>query len=417
MRRNPPAKWVLPLNIHPATSTEWCVPVPDDPYYRAAFVGALANLGAAYKWQDDPTHKAVEVAQVWRDIADALERCMSEQPILRAYEDDTMPFRVDCDCNVFVTCCDGTEIQLATLATVQQTNQPGSGSRPAPGQSTCYQRTLNAQNSWLLPFAVNTGDVLTVTNLNGAWSSDGLVWTCPDGTPFVAGACVGTRYHLAGDPSGTLYHGQLAYLIAGVYYSATDGAFTVPSGIVGAQVLLVPNMERTLSAAGDITFKVCGQNGGTAPVGPWCYTFDFISSDAGWAQTAGDPYGTTWTPGVGWQGGFNGGTFGGRFSILLASVMHGTGYKITLDNDEPFSASGGQHDLALLIPGGGGTWHDNIDDYEASIHTLEFTGNFDVAAGDYLGMDFYSVLSPTFCNIKTITIYGTGTNPFGADNC
>jgi hypothetical protein len=276
--------------------------VPDDPAYRAAFLGAIQQLGAAYKWADDPDHNALIVAQVWRNIADALEKCLDEIPVIRVYEDDTMPLRVDCDCNVFVTCCDGSEIQLATLADVRSTNQPGTGTRPPIGQSTCYSVTLNAKNTWLLPFSVSSGDVLTVSELGGAWSDDGISWTCPDGTPFVFGLCAGSRYHVSGDPSGSLYHGQLVFLIDGAYYSATDGAFTVPGGISNAQCTLVSNIDRTLASAGDVVFKICAENGGTPPTGTWCALLNFKLSDFGWVSDTREGYGATWIPGTGFAG-------------------------------------------------------------------------------------------------------------------
>jgi len=74
-KRYPRAKWPLPIDVNPETSTCWRVPVPDDIYYGSAFRGALATLGSAVSWADDPGHTAVDVANVWREIADNLERC------------------------------------------------------------------------------------------------------------------------------------------------------------------------------------------------------------------------------------------------------------------------------------------------------------------------------------------------------
>jgi len=74
-KRYPRAKWPLPVDVNPETSTCWRVPVPNDIYYGSAFRGALATLGSAVSWADDPGHTAVEVANVWREIADNLEEC------------------------------------------------------------------------------------------------------------------------------------------------------------------------------------------------------------------------------------------------------------------------------------------------------------------------------------------------------
>lgn len=72
-RRNSLAKWTLPTVIDPDERRCMMIPVPDDPYHVAAFRGALLHLSEAYKWADDPDHKAREVALVWRDIIDGLE--------------------------------------------------------------------------------------------------------------------------------------------------------------------------------------------------------------------------------------------------------------------------------------------------------------------------------------------------------
>lgn len=72
-RRNPPARWVLPATIDPTERRCMMIPVPEDPQHIAAFRGALMHLAEAHKWSNDPTHKAREVALVWRNIIDGLE--------------------------------------------------------------------------------------------------------------------------------------------------------------------------------------------------------------------------------------------------------------------------------------------------------------------------------------------------------
>lgn len=67
-RRNPPAKWVLPEVINPPDSICMTLQVPNERFHIAAFRGALLDLASAYKWQDDPDHKAREVASVWKGV-------------------------------------------------------------------------------------------------------------------------------------------------------------------------------------------------------------------------------------------------------------------------------------------------------------------------------------------------------------
>lgn len=71
-RRNPPAKWILPEVIDPEERLCFQIEVPNDPMHIAAFRGALYNLTSARFWQDDPDHKALEVAAVWQDIWDEI---------------------------------------------------------------------------------------------------------------------------------------------------------------------------------------------------------------------------------------------------------------------------------------------------------------------------------------------------------
>lgn len=74
-KRNPRAKWTLPSTINPVNQKCFRVSVPDDPYYIAAFRGAILNLCSASQWQDDPDHKAREVANVWRDVYANISDC------------------------------------------------------------------------------------------------------------------------------------------------------------------------------------------------------------------------------------------------------------------------------------------------------------------------------------------------------
>jgi len=73
-KRYPRAKWVLPNVVDPSTSVCYTVPVPNDRFHIAAFLGALQDLGSATQWADDEGHTAKDVAQVWRDIIDELEK-------------------------------------------------------------------------------------------------------------------------------------------------------------------------------------------------------------------------------------------------------------------------------------------------------------------------------------------------------
>lgn len=305
MRKNPPAKWTLPNTVHPTTSTEWCVPVPDDPFYRAAFLGALADLGAAYKWQDDLAHTAKDVAQVWRDIADNLERCHGEIETIAEEWEDSLAICESLRWNngVLEGFCCGEWAPIDSIGSAPipgDTTQPSSGSRPAVGASTCFNRSMGARDIFLVPFGVQNGDIVTVTALSGAWSNDGTRWTCTDGTPFALGICAGSRYHDAGDPDPiTLFHGQLMLDVGGQLLSGTDGPVTM-SGLTGQQQLTIrPNFLVSADTGGTIQYRICVQAGGSAPPIAWCRYVDFSLSDFGFGTGSAN---IAYLPGHGFEG-------------------------------------------------------------------------------------------------------------------
>lgn len=59
--------WLLPSVIDPPRKSV-CVPVPDDPEHRRAFVGALYQLTYWWNWQRDDDKRGREVARVWLEI-------------------------------------------------------------------------------------------------------------------------------------------------------------------------------------------------------------------------------------------------------------------------------------------------------------------------------------------------------------
>lgn len=70
------AKFPLPSVVNPSERVSVCVPVPDDPGHRQAFLGAIYSLARARSWADDPAFPAKPVADVWAaiwaDVSDQL---------------------------------------------------------------------------------------------------------------------------------------------------------------------------------------------------------------------------------------------------------------------------------------------------------------------------------------------------------
>lgn len=57
----------LPQNL-PTLRKSFCLPLPDDLEYRALYLGAIYRLGNQSLYDRDPTHKAQQVAAIWREI-------------------------------------------------------------------------------------------------------------------------------------------------------------------------------------------------------------------------------------------------------------------------------------------------------------------------------------------------------------
>lgn len=305
----------LPADLEPRKFRCVTFMVPDDPEWYMSFWGWLYEMGYGKRWEKNTAHDGVIVAALWQKIfEDArinfLQR-LCEPPDLTGGgidQEDFMPLRVDCDCNVFVTCCDGTEKQILTGDQVQAliNNQPGDGApQPQPGGGCqTYRASFPANNKWLLPTVVSTGDTLTFNNLTGVTNDGGsLDWRCPDGNLFFAGACVGTTHFNGTDPMPTVPHMRVIANIDGTFYDVLPGPFTIPSGIANAQVYFQVNDSDITNNAGSIGFDVVACNN-QATV--FHHVFNFQIDAAGFAPTPQNEgpgctaAGANFTGGTGW---------------------------------------------------------------------------------------------------------------------
>lgn len=85
-RRNPPAQYVLPSVVNPASRKCYTILVPDEPQHIAAFNGAILSLASAYNWADDPDHTAKDVALVWREVWEQMAACGTSFPYACPYD-------------------------------------------------------------------------------------------------------------------------------------------------------------------------------------------------------------------------------------------------------------------------------------------------------------------------------------------
>lgn len=304
------------------------------------------------------------------------------------------------------------------------TSQPGSGGqgRPTDGQSNqdCY--TLQANQILLLPFVVYPGDVLQVLSANGAGNDGGTeAWYCVDGEQFFAGACVGFGHNDSGDPLPSVNHMRLIYQVGSAYVDAMGGAITV-GGTGQQQVTLQVNDSALANNSG--SYKVCVElTNNQSPTGPWSYTFDFTLSSGGWIKPLiSRDTGGVWTAGQGWQGE----AFG-----VPSALDKGHGVQIARDipsssitsisvlfdytkgslNDGEQSVAIGENAYAHLV-----TWAAPDPANGSGIikaYTSPQTGitSLNVQVQDAYAVDG-STPTPGTETIRSITVTGTGTNPF-----
>jgi len=316
-RRNPPAKWVLPATVNPPTSTCIMVPVPDDPMHMAAFLGAIADLGSGYKWQDDPLHKAKDVAKVWQEIADNLSECT---PMIQFRQSDDCTLQVSFDGGVIwnsifnaYICARGaaqdqiqSDLNDGTLGGGGQ--QPGQGGG-IPGQCYDYSITLQGNNRWLAPISLEADDTIEVTLATGAWwdGDIGQAWKCPSGVEFILGTCNDLSHNTdSGDPLPSLYHmrliGNLPEDGTTPYFDMFNTLYTVPGGVTAGALYLQANDGALGDNEGSINchVQICKNTTGV------CFNFNFLTSDGGWHAYTNDPNYGVWTDGVGWVSGISG---------------------------------------------------------------------------------------------------------------
>jgi len=430
-KRFPPERWNLPDIVNPPDSICYVVPVPNDKFHVAAFMGAIYALTWSKNWGRDDTNKAAAVSRVWQAIFDNLQFCPAplSPPNMGAGGEDENMIRQNpdnpCELQTSIdgtTWCTFADFSLCLPAP----SQPGGGTeQPTPGGGeACYQGEILASQLWLLPTIVSTGDIIDLQTITGA-GNDGTVspWFCPDGTTFFAGGCIGGTGGLDGsDPLPTVNHMRILYLIDGTYYDAMAGPFTVPGGVANQQVDLLVNDSVLSDNAGSYQFKVCVTNNAATT---WSHVFDFTLSNGGWA--AGIVGGTaqgTWVPGVGWQQAFTANDGGGhstrRLRILrtISPVRDLTEMTALYDftPGTTIDTSAGQN-FGSVNGGGSSAFADTT--WGSPNGTNVATGGAHVHSAQNLAFfDFYvsEANTPTDAGgtltLKRITISGIGTDPF-----
>ena len=306
-RNNPAPKWVLPLVMEPPTSTCYLVPVPDDIYHRAAFMGALATLGHWTAWKRDAEHRGAKAAGVWQRIADNLKSqpCDVERQLVGGVlEDCGMRLRISPTNTCIIQCFDECAQTWGDWFDVSQcvpagATQPGPGGSPDVGSEHCYDTVIPGNSQWISPIPIVDGDVVEISLVGGGWF-DGAGWYCPNGQTFVLGGCTGAGTTSGTDPAPSINHGRLIASTDGGA-SWQDGYNTDPlilAGQTATNLLLQMNDDTLGDNYGSIHLRVCIKHNLPSA---WSIDFDFTLGSGGFQtrNSSGVPS-SSWVGGTGW---------------------------------------------------------------------------------------------------------------------
>lgn len=300
-----PARWVLPDVVNPAETVCFEVAVPNEPHHIAAFRGAMLTLSSAYGWADDPAHTAVAVANVWRGVIENMGVCGGVQTKIRAGEgscelqwsyDDWITYD-SFDMSVCVQSwidslvpgmiSDAIAADLAN-GTLGPGGQPGPTNPPAAGQCKTYHVELHANDKWLVPSVLNTGDTVHVIDAYGGATDGAFLWYCQNGKSYVLGTCGNNNPYQPTDPYQAGNHMQIigAYnTTTPVYFDPLTSLYTIPSGVSNEQAWIQLNDGPLADNQGVITFdvEICSH----VASDPLCHHIDFRLTDGGFLSYAG----------------------------------------------------------------------------------------------------------------------------------
>jgi len=145
----------------------------------------------------------------------------------------------------------------------------------------------------------------------------------------------------------------------------------------------------------------------------WCYTFDFTTGMHGWSRQDAGYYGSSVQNGTGWHSAQSNGSGNDQVLGIKIAFTASPFTRFVID----YTSGGGFSGTAFAVQGWIGS------------SSVPFNVGLNSTGGDHLEdhtvsgspdnliiyLDGYPNTSPN--TVRSITFYGTGDNPFGADNC
>lgn len=286
-----------------------------------------------------------------------------------------------------------------------------------------YHAKISTDENYIIPNVVNTGDTILLSNWQGGATDIGMLattWVCPSGTAYAFGNCTDTARAATiygTDPLQTAPHLAVIAQIGTTYYDVwnsasgiTPATFTVPAGIVNQPCRIMMNLGTAvgLVASGEMWGEVTVCN-----TSLWCHDFDFTVSNQSWTALSGlgtwtatgwevsrktEPYGDYVTRAIDIQFTMPAAATIGTIEVWFSPVDYGSG-----------SAGG----IGLVLDGG------TLTQYGKHAAPHIFTINTSVTNTVELVVDKGHVDGEDYMHTKLtkIRFIGSGTNPFGSNNC
>lgn len=287
----------------------------------------------------------------------------------------------------------------------QPGSQPGGDEPIAEGDCKSIDLVVFGNSQTAVPFRVLPGYTVRLSNFSGAWAKDNSnpfeAWYCATARQFFVGGCLASYV----DPStGALLASQpitrLICQYGDEYFDAQDSEYTITSEDEQLLILTMNDDARS-NNTGSVacTVEVCNPG--------WCYTWDFAADDGGWTPLVAGY--AAYTVGRGWHNG----SYQGRIGI-----------------SKDFSSSSiTSVDVQLSAPLGGSLakvfvhWNGfGVNVQEQSFAAKTF-GTFMISSSEVLSLQIdvatnqFANAPPNPSDLLRITVKGSGTNPFGSNNC
>lgn len=235
--------------------------IPDDDEYELQFYSVLRLLTKWNSYQQDGAHKAADVAYIWKQVLSVTSVRACEVLHSGVEIEEMSRFRIDPDnnCILQIECAPDEWETFWDISTcvVDNIKQATNGAPLSDGECREWDVSLNGNGKWLIPVSVSAGDIITVTEVDGAWNMGTLAWNCPSGELYVLGECEPSSGSLnSGNPFPTALTGTLLMEIGSSFYGAYNVELSVPGGVTDAQVAFQANDINLGDNSGTIKFHV-----------------------------------------------------------------------------------------------------------------------------------------------------------------